>query len=186
MAQENGSQGRCGSRKGISRYEDGTNRAGIDRYESRDETSVVVSRARVETERVHALQLVVSVTHRIRLPECLSLSEFPDYLCGSDGVLHCLRPGALGDPEAARDQLGQQIRDDGPKRHLAKSGTPTMGGMLIIFPVVLSTLSVGRISKPYVWLVMIATIGVRRDRIRRRLPQVHQGPVQRIVGRAKI
>ncbi|HRB18180.1 MAG TPA: hypothetical protein PK224_20465, partial [Nitrospira sp.] len=37
-------------------------------------------------------------------------------------------------------KLGQQIRDDGPKRHLAKSGTPTMGGILIIFAVVLSTL----------------------------------------------
>ena len=56
-------------------------------------------------------------------------------------------------------KLGQQIRDDGPKRHLAKSGTPTMGGMLIIFAVILSTILWADITKPYVWLVMLATLG---------------------------
>ena len=56
-------------------------------------------------------------------------------------------------------KLGQQIRDDGPKHHLAKSGTPTMGGLLIIFAVLLSTLLWADITKPYVWLVMIATLG---------------------------
>ncbi|MDP3936389.1 MAG: phospho-N-acetylmuramoyl-pentapeptide-transferase, partial [Alphaproteobacteria bacterium] len=35
---------------------------------------------------------------------------------------------------------GQPIRDDGPKHHLSKSGTPTMGGVLILFPVILSLL----------------------------------------------
>jgi phospho-N-acetylmuramoyl-pentapeptide-transferase len=56
-------------------------------------------------------------------------------------------------------KLGQQIRDDGPKRHLAKSGTPTMGGILIIFSVVLSTLLWADLTNRYVWLVMIATVG---------------------------
>jgi phospho-N-acetylmuramoyl-pentapeptide-transferase len=56
-------------------------------------------------------------------------------------------------------KLGQQIRDDGPKRHLAKSGTPTMGGVLIIFAVLLSTLLWADITKPYVWLVIVATLG---------------------------
>ena len=37
-------------------------------------------------------------------------------------------------------QIGQQIRDDGPQSHLVKKGTPTMGGILIIFAVVISTL----------------------------------------------
>ena len=36
-------------------------------------------------------------------------------------------------------QIGQSIRDDGPKRHLAKAGTPTMGGSLILFALVMST-----------------------------------------------
>lgn len=56
-------------------------------------------------------------------------------------------------------KLGQQIRDDGPKHHLAKSGTPTMGGLLIIFAVFLSTLLWADVTKPYVWLVMVATLG---------------------------
>jgi phospho-N-acetylmuramoyl-pentapeptide-transferase len=56
-------------------------------------------------------------------------------------------------------KLGQQIRDDGPKHHVTKSGTPTMGGLLIIFAVLLSTMLWADITKPYVWLVMIATLG---------------------------
>lgn len=56
-------------------------------------------------------------------------------------------------------KLGQQIRDDGPKRHLAKSGTPTMGGILIIFAVTLSTLLWADISRPIIWLVLGATLG---------------------------
>ena len=47
----------------------------------------------------------------------------------------------------------------GPKRHLAKSGTPTMGGLLIIFAVVISTLLWADITKAYVWLVLGATVG---------------------------
>lgn len=56
-------------------------------------------------------------------------------------------------------KLGQQIRDDGPKRHLAKSGTPTMGGILIIFAVVLSTLLWADVTNRYVWLVLLVTVG---------------------------
>lgn len=56
-------------------------------------------------------------------------------------------------------KLGQQVRDDGPKRHLAKSGTPTMGGILIIFAVTLSTLLWADISRPHIWLVLMATLG---------------------------
>ena len=58
-----------------------------------------------------------------------------------------------------RYQIGQQIRDDGPKSHLSKSGTPTMGGLLIILVVLLSTLSWMDISNTYVWLVLSALVG---------------------------
>ena len=70
-------------------------------------------------------------------------------------------------------KLGQQIRDDGPKRHLAKSGTPTMGGLLIIFAVLLSTLLWADVTKPYVWLVMIATLGFGAIGFTE-TPQVHE------------
>lgn len=56
-------------------------------------------------------------------------------------------------------KMGQQIRDDGPKSHMVKSGTPTMGGILIIFAVVLSTLLWADLTNAYVWMVVVATLG---------------------------
>ncbi len=56
-------------------------------------------------------------------------------------------------------RLGQQVRDDGPTRHLTKSGTPTMGGLLILFAVVLSTILWADVTNRYVWLAILATIG---------------------------
>lgn len=56
-------------------------------------------------------------------------------------------------------QIGQQIREDGPQTHLAKKGTPTMGGVLIIFAVVISTLLWANLTVDYVWLVLLVTVG---------------------------
>jgi phospho-N-acetylmuramoyl-pentapeptide-transferase len=56
-------------------------------------------------------------------------------------------------------RMGQRIRDDGPSRHLTKSGTPTMGGLLILFAVVFSTALWADISTPYVWLALLSVIG---------------------------
>lgn len=56
-------------------------------------------------------------------------------------------------------QIGQQIRDDGPQSHLIKKGTPTMGGLLIIFAVVSSTLLWTNLSDVYVWLTLLVTVG---------------------------
>jgi len=53
---------------------------------------------------------------------------------------------------------GQPIRDDGPESHLAKSGTPTMGGLLIVGALVTSTLLWARLDNPYVWLVLFVTL----------------------------
>ncbi len=56
-------------------------------------------------------------------------------------------------------QIGQSIREDGPQSHLAKQGTPTMGGILIIFAVVISTLLWANLSADYIWLVVMVTLG---------------------------
>jgi phospho-N-acetylmuramoyl-pentapeptide-transferase len=56
-------------------------------------------------------------------------------------------------------QIGQQIRDDGPQSHLVKKGTPTMGGILIILAVVLSTLFWANLSDVYVWIILLVTLG---------------------------
>ncbi len=56
-------------------------------------------------------------------------------------------------------RMGQQVREDGPSTHLSKSGTPTMGGLLILFAVVLATFLWADITNRYVWLVVLATLG---------------------------
>jgi phospho-N-acetylmuramoyl-pentapeptide-transferase len=56
-------------------------------------------------------------------------------------------------------QIGQPIRDDGPQTHLSKKGTPTMGGILIIFAVVVSTLLWANLTVDYVWLTILVIVG---------------------------
>jgi phospho-N-acetylmuramoyl-pentapeptide-transferase len=55
-------------------------------------------------------------------------------------------------------QVGQMIRLDGPKSHMGKSGTPTMGGTLILFAMVLACLLWARLDNPYFWLVLGVTV----------------------------
>src|SRR5687768_5729110 len=54
--------------------------------------------------------------------------------------------------------IGQQIREEGPQGHMVKRGTPTMGGVLIVGSVLLSTLLWAKLSSIYVWTAMIATL----------------------------
>lgn len=56
-------------------------------------------------------------------------------------------------------QIDQQIREDGPQSHLVKKGTPTMGGVLIIFAVMVSTLLWANLAIDYVWLILMVTVG---------------------------
>jgi len=56
-------------------------------------------------------------------------------------------------------QIGQYIRTDGPQSHLTKAGTPTMGGTLIMFAVVLSTLLWADLANAYVWIALLTIIG---------------------------
>jgi phospho-N-acetylmuramoyl-pentapeptide-transferase len=55
-------------------------------------------------------------------------------------------------------KVGQQVRDDGPKTHLNKQGTPTMGGLLIIAALVSSVLLWSDLTNRYVWVVLFATL----------------------------
>ena len=56
-------------------------------------------------------------------------------------------------------RIGQPIRVDGPDSHLSKEGTPTMGGVLILFAVVVSTLLWADLTIDYVWFVLMVTVG---------------------------
>ena len=53
---------------------------------------------------------------------------------------------------------GQPIREDGPQTHQLKRGTPTMGGLMILTGVTVSTLLWGQLSNPYLWVVMLVTL----------------------------
>jgi phospho-N-acetylmuramoyl-pentapeptide-transferase len=55
-------------------------------------------------------------------------------------------------------QIGQYIREEGPKEHQKKAGTPTMGGVLICIAILLPTLLWSDLSNPFVWLVMGSTV----------------------------
>lgn len=56
-------------------------------------------------------------------------------------------------------QIGQMVRDDGPKSHLSKTGTPTMGGVLILLGVTVSCLLWGDLRQKNLWIVLLVTIG---------------------------
>ena len=54
--------------------------------------------------------------------------------------------------------VGQHIREEGPKSHFRKAGTPTMGGLLIVISIVVSTLLWANLRNPYVWVAMFALV----------------------------
>jgi phospho-N-acetylmuramoyl-pentapeptide-transferase len=56
-------------------------------------------------------------------------------------------------------KIGQAVRDDGPQSHLIKSGTPTMGGALILISIGVATLLWSDLSNRFMWVVMLVTFG---------------------------
>ena len=55
-------------------------------------------------------------------------------------------------------QIGQFIREDGPQSHQKKSGTPTMGGVLIVIAIVLPTMLWSDLANPFVWIAIFSTL----------------------------
>ena len=82
-------------------------------------------------------------------------------LRGIFAVLTALLISLIAGPKVIRLlnrlQMGQAIRSDGPKSHLEKAGTPTMGGSLILIAIFVSGLLWSDLSNPYVWVVMAVT-----------------------------
>jgi hypothetical protein len=58
-----------------------------------------------------------------------------------------------------RMKIGQAVRDDGPRSHLSKAGTPTMGGALIIVSIAITTLLWGDLENRFVWVVLLVMLG---------------------------
>ncbi len=57
-----------------------------------------------------------------------------------------------------RHQIGEEIRSDGPKSHLKKAGTPTMGGIIILISLIIPTFLFARLDNIYILLILLATI----------------------------
>ena len=68
--------------------------------------------------------------------------------------------------------IGQKIRQEGPSRHQGKGGTPTMGGILILFAVLFATLLWSDLTNRYVWLVVSNVAGDGFSRVEVGLPGV--------------
>ena len=106
------------------------------------------------------------------------LLYFADYLMSFDGsfrVFHYLTfraiLGALTSliisfiigpmmiRKLSRNKIGQSIRVLGPESHYEKSGTPTMGGTLILVAIAFSTLLWADLSNRYIWVILLVTLG---------------------------
>jgi phospho-N-acetylmuramoyl-pentapeptide-transferase len=79
------------------------------------------------------------------------------------GVLTALAVSLIFGPKLIRllkhNQIGQSVRSDGPQSHLTKSGTPTMGGALILISVIVSALLWSDLSNRFVWITILVTLG---------------------------
>lgn len=77
------------------------------------------------------------------------------------GVLTAFAIGLLFGPfmieSLVRKQIGQSVRNDGPQSHLSKSGTPTMGGVLILISIFMSTLLWANLANRFIWVVLVVT-----------------------------
>ncbi|MGC7589517.1 phospho-N-acetylmuramoyl-pentapeptide-transferase [Bisgaard Taxon 46] len=56
-------------------------------------------------------------------------------------------------------KFGQEVRNDGPESHFSKRGTPTMGGIMILFAITVSTLLWANLANPYVWFSLFVLLG---------------------------
>jgi len=74
-------------------------------------------------------------------------------------LLICLVVGSWFIRKLRELQIGQYIREDGPQSHFNKKGTPTMGGLMIIFALLLTTLLWTDLVNPYIWLLSLVALG---------------------------
>ncbi|MGK5089041.1 phospho-N-acetylmuramoyl-pentapeptide-transferase [Bdellovibrionota bacterium FG-2] len=73
-------------------------------------------------------------------------------------IFFCLLVGPAFIRFLQRKQMGQVIREDGPKSHLSKKGTPTMGGALILLGITIPTLLWADLTNKNIWIALITTL----------------------------
>ena len=102
------------------------------------------------------------IAEYLHFPGILNLIRYLSFRTGG-AVATALVIGLLIGPKfigwlRVRQGKGQPIRDDGPQSHLSKAGTPTMGGLLILSALMVSTLLWARLDNPFVWIVILVTL----------------------------
>ena len=101
---------------------------------------------------IYTLALVLIGQH-FRGPDLVTANACVGLLWGVGSLL-----GPLLIRRLTAMQIGQAIREDGPAGHATKAGTPTMGGVLIIFSLVLATLLLADLGNWYVWMALLVTV----------------------------
>ena len=86
-------------------------------------------------------------------------TTFRAVMAALTALAFCLMLGPWTIRKLTELKAGQAIRSDGPKTHLAKAGTPTMGGVLILVSITVSTLLWGNVSHPYIWILLGVLLG---------------------------
>ena len=103
------------------------------------------------------------IAEHLGFPGLLNLVRYQSFRTGA-AVATALFIGLLIGPRfigwlRVRQGKGQPIRADGPQSHLAKRGTPTMGGLMILTAMSLSVLLWMDLANPYVWACLFVTLG---------------------------
>ena len=103
------------------------------------------------------------IAEQLGFPGILNLIRYISFRAGGASAT-ALAIGLLMGPSfirwlRARQGKGQPIRADGPQSHLAKRGTPTMGGLLILISLGTATLLWMNVYSPYVWACLLVTAG---------------------------
>jgi len=83
---------------------------------------------------------------------------FRTAFAGLTALFLCLVLGPWMIRKLRQFQIGQYIREEGPRSHLKKAGTPTMGGVLIVISVIVPTLLWTNLGNPYVWMALLAMV----------------------------
>src|ERR687889_61445 len=103
------------------------------------------------------------IAEQLGFPGALNLIRYISFRAGAASATALLIGLLLGpwliSQLRVRQGKGQPIRSDGPQSHLAKRGTPTMGGLLILISVSISVLLWMELTNPYVWACLLVTAG---------------------------
>ena len=99
----------------------------------------------------------------LHFPSVLNLIRYQSFRAGA-ALMTALIIGMVIGPRfiimlRMRQGKGQPIREDGPQTHLAKRGTPTMGGLMILISLIISLLLWMDLSSPLVWACLAVTVG---------------------------